>query len=404
MRQDRRDRDPWEGYEFIDINSRGEEAPPRPPREPQRPARRPSSRRGRDKPARGSQKKEPRQGRSQGGRDPRRRPPSQPRRPQGRERPRKPMGKAARRFLLAFTLLAMAAVTAFVCVFLLFKVRTIEVTGDQVYDPSAILELCGYQEGDNLALLTTGEQEAALEEQLPYVEDAQILRHFPSGLEIHITAAQQAACVQSGSQWFIISGKGKILEAATQPLEGVMQITGLTLKDPVVGSTLQVEDASVQQALETILSTLVDLGGVGEFTALDLTDLYNITLSYQDRVLFQLGNTVDLEYKLTYGYGLVTSTDPVHIAQDEYGTLDLTLAGDVKKAYFTESAGSSVSSAAGEDGGSSGAAGDAAGSTSSEDSSSSAADGAEGETGGEESSSTQESGRGSDIPSTIFTG
>lgn len=397
MRQDRRDRDPWEGYEFIDINSRGEEAPPRPPREPQRPARRPSSRRGRDKPARGGPKKEPRQGRSQGGREPRRR-------PQGRERPRKPMGRAARRFLLAFTLLAMAAVTAFVCVFLLFKVRTIEVTGDQVYDPSAILELCGYQEGDNLALLTTGEQEAALEEQLPYVEDAQILRHFPSGLEIHITAAQQAACVQSGSQWFIISGKGKILEAATQPLEGVMQITGLTLKDPAVGSTLQVEDASVQQALETILSTLVDLGGVGEFTALDLTDLYNITLSYQDRVLFQLGNTVDLEYKLTYGYGLVTSTDPVHIAQDEYGTLDLTLAGDVKKAYFTESAGSSVSSAAGEDGGSSGAAGDAAGGTSSEDSSSSAADGAEGETGGEESSSTQESGRGSDIPSTIFTG
>ena len=314
------------------------------------------------------------------------------------------MGKAARRFLLAFTLLAMAAVTAFVCVFLLFKVRTIEVTGDQVYDPSAILELCGYQEGDNLALLTTGEQEAALEEQLPYVEDAQILRHFPSGLEIHITAAQQAACVQSGSQWFIISGKGKILEAAIQPLEGVMQITGLTLKDPVVGSTLQVEDASVQQALETILSTLVDLGGVGEFTALDLTDLYNITLSYQDRVLFQLGNTVDLEYKLTYGYGLVTSTDPVHIAQDEYGTLDLTLAGDVKKAYFTESAGSSVSSAAGEDGGSSGASGDAAGGTSSEESSSSAADGAEGETSGEESSSTQESGRGSDIPSTIFTG
>lgn len=397
MRQDRRDRDPWEGYEFIDINSRGEEAPPRPSREPQRPARRPSSRRGRDKPARGGQKKEPRQGRSQGGREPRRR-------PQGRERPRKPMGKAARRFLLAFTLLAMAAVTAFVCVFLLFKVRTIEVTGDQVYDPSAILELCGYQEGDNLALLTTGEQEAALEKQLPYVEDAQILRHFPSGLEIHITAAQQAACVQSGSQWFIISGKGKILEAATQPLEGVMQITGLTLKDPVVGSTLQVEDASVQQALETILSTLVDLGGVGEFTALDLTDLYNITLSYQDRVMFQLGNTVDLEYKLTYGYGLVTSTDPVHIAQDEYGTLDLTLAGDVKKAYFTESAGSSASSAAGEDGGSSGAAGDAAGGTSSEESSSSAADGAEGETGGEESSSTQESGRGSDIPSTIFTG
>ena len=185
------------------------------------------------------------------------------------------------------------------------------------------------------------------------MEDAQILRHFPSGLEIHITAAQQAACVQSGSQWFIISGKGKILEEATQPLEGVMQITGLTLKDPVVGSTLQVEDASVQQALETILSTLVDLGGVGEFTALDLTDLYNITLSYQDRVMFQLGNTVDLEYKLTYGYGLVTSTDRCTLPRMSTGP-GPDLGRGCKESLLTESAGSSASSAAGEDGGSSG--------------------------------------------------
>ena len=34
MRQDRRDRDPWEGYEFIDINSRGEKTPPAPPEAP----------------------------------------------------------------------------------------------------------------------------------------------------------------------------------------------------------------------------------------------------------------------------------------------------------------------------------------------------------------------------------
>ncbi len=34
MRQDRRDRDPWEGYEFIDINSRGEEGRLAPPESP----------------------------------------------------------------------------------------------------------------------------------------------------------------------------------------------------------------------------------------------------------------------------------------------------------------------------------------------------------------------------------
>lgn len=224
MRQDRRDRDPWEGYEFIDINSRGEEAPPRPPREP--PAACPApSRRGRDKPARGSQK-EPRQGRSQGGRDPAagrlpnpagRRAGSGPASPWGRP----PAGFCWRSPCWRWRLLPPLCASS--CCSRCVQSRSPAIRSTT---PLPFWRLCGYQEGDNLALLTTGEQEAALEEQLPYVEDAQILRHFPSSLEIHITAAQQAACVQSGSQWFIISGKGKILEAATQPLEGLCRSQG----------------------------------------------------------------------------------------------------------------------------------------------------------------------------------
>ena len=141
---------------------------------------------------------------------------SRSRQPQQR-RQRKPMSKAARRFLLVFTLLCMVAVTAVMCVFLVFKVRTIQVTGDLVYEESAILDVCGYQVGDNLALLTTAEQEDALESQLPYIEEAQVIRHFPNTLEIHVTAAQKAACVQSGSQWFNVSYSGKILEIRRRP-------------------------------------------------------------------------------------------------------------------------------------------------------------------------------------------
>ena len=43
-------------------------------------------------------------------------------------------------------------------------------------------------------LVTEGKEEL-LEEKLPYIEEAQIRRNFPSTLEIHIIAAQQAACV-----------------------------------------------------------------------------------------------------------------------------------------------------------------------------------------------------------------
>lgn len=429
--------DPWEGYEFIDIS----------PREEGERSRQAASRRGRASPP-----SQPRASRSRGGSSQRR--PSRSRpvsrgAPPGREsagrrnpsqnRPRKPMSKGARRFLLLFTLVCMVAITGFLCVFLLFKVYTIEVTGDMVYDQAIILEVAGYQEGDNLALLSTGKQEKDLEEQLPYVQEATISRHFPSTLEIHITAAQKAACISSGGQWYTVSYRGKILEQSESPQEGVMQVTGLILTDPVVGEMVQVQGASASQpeesssesqeegqeqgqlqddahqtAFSTILAKLEEWGAAGEFTSLDLTDLYNITMIYQGRVEFQLGSTVGLESKLQSGYALVTE----QLDENDTGTLNLTLVAEVGKAYFTptnQAPSATTSSASGDT--DDGDAGDGTGesdptSSSSEDGDdtssagedTSGEDGTDEESSQDEDSSSQDEGRGGNIPDTIFTG
>ena len=144
------------------------------------------------------------QGRGPQARPPARRrppgPPEGPGRPR-REPPRKghkPLGKTARRVTLLLAVLAMAAVTALLCVFLLFKVADIQVTGDLVYSQEEVLALCDYAIGDNLLFAPTQSQEERLESQLPYVEDAEVIKHFPNTLEIRITAAQTAASVSSG--------------------------------------------------------------------------------------------------------------------------------------------------------------------------------------------------------------
>lgn len=423
--------DPWEGYEFIDISPREEGERPR----------QASSRRGRASPPSQPRASRPRGGSSQ--RRPSRSRPVPRGTPPGREsagrrnpsqnRPRKPMSKGARRFLLLFTLVCMVAITGFLCVFLLFKVHTIEVTGDAVYDQSTVLEVAGYQEGDNLALLSTGQQEEDLEEQLPYVQEATISRHFPSTLEIHITAAQKAACISSGGQWYTVSYRGKILEQSESPQEGVMQVTGLTLTGPVAGEKVQVQGASASQsegsssesqeegqdqsqsrddahqtAFSTILAKLEEWGAAGEFTSLDLTDLYNITMTYQGRVEFQLGSTVGLESKLQSGYALVTE----QLDENDTGTLNLTLVAEVGKAYFTPTnqAPGATSSASGDAGDGTGESDPAGGSSEDGGDASSAGEGTSGENGtGEgssqdEGSSSQDEGRGGNIPDTIFTG
>lgn len=338
------------------------------------------------------------QGRGPQARPPARRrppgPPEGPGRPR-REPPRKghkPLGKTARRVTLLLAVLAMAAVTALLCVFLLFKVADIQVTGDPVYSQEEVLALCDYAIGDNLLFAPTQSQEERLESQLPYVEEAQVIKHFPNTLEIRITAAQTAASVSSGGGWLYVSSQGKILELGAEPAAATMQVTGFVSTATQPGQYLQAEDATALSALQEILTALTDREMITQCTRLDLTDLYDIRLWYQDRVECKLGSTAGLTYKLDFAYdALINPTTENKVGDKETGVLDLSYAADAHKAGFeagpVDPAGSASSATA-----SSTPEGEGT------DTTDGAADGTSGDTTGDTTG-----GRGDDIPDSPFT-
>lgn len=339
------------------------------------------------------------QGRGPQARPPARRrppaPPGGPERPPRREPPRKghkPLGKTARRVTLLLAVLAMAAVTALLCVFLLFKVSSLQVTGDPVYSQEEVLALCDYAIGDNLLFAPTQSQEERLESQLPYVEDAEVIKHFPNTLEIRITAAQTAASVSSGGGWLYVSSQGKILELGAEPAAATMQVTGFVSTATQPGQYLQAEDATALSALQEILTALTQREMITQCTRLDLTDLYDIRLWYQDRVECKLGSTAELTYKLDFAYdALINPTTENRIGDKETGVLDLSYAADAHKAGFeagpVDPAGSASSAAA---------------SSTPEGEGTDTTDGTTGETSGDTTGETS-GGRGDDIPDSPFT-
>lgn len=364
-------RDPLAGETFIDINAHSRSQPGGPG-----PQGRPPARRRPPGPPGGS-----------GRRPPRREPP---------RKGRKPLGKTARRVTLLLAVLAMAAVTALLCVFLLFKVADIQVTGDPVYSQEEVLALCDYAIGDNLLFAPTQSQEERLESQLPYVEDAEVIKHFPNTLEIRITAAQTAASVSSGGGWLYVSSQGKILEQAAEPAAATMQVTGFVSTATQPGQYLQAEDATALSALQEILTALTDREMITQCTRLDLTDLYDIRLWYQDRVECKLGSTAGLTYKLDFAYdALINPTTENRVGDKETGVLDLSYAADAHKAGFeagpVDPAGSASSAAA---------------SSTPEGEGTDTTDGTTGDTTGETSGDTTgetSGGRGDDIPDSPFT-
>lgn len=250
---------------------------------------------------------------------------------------RKPMSLFKRRLLIVLTLLAMLLVTLFLAESLLLRVTAVQVTGDAPYAEEEIKEICGYKPGDNMLFLPIRDREQKLEAQLPYIGKAKISRKLPGTVVVDITAAQALCAVENAGIWLLASSEGKILESVPNPPEGVMQVQGILLKSSQPGQKLETERSEAGQAFGDIMEKLAELEAQ-DFTKLDLTDLNNIRLWYQDRVECQLGNTKQLDYKLQTAYGLLTDKIPL----DQRGVLKLNYLPDERKSYFESENGSSV--------------------------------------------------------------
>ncbi len=257
---------------------------------------------------------------------------SRPAPPKKKRKP--PMRPGVRRVLTVFAVLAMTAVTLLLVAFLAFKVSGVDFTGDTVpgFDRAGAMELCGFMPGDNLLLIPTKEKEALLEQTYPYVAEAKITRRLPDTVEIQLTAATPAASVATGSGWLIVSDTGKILEQADAPAQGVLQVTGLNVEEPTPGTFLSAEDAPLQ-ALKTVMETISAQDAVANFTRLDLTDLTNISLYYQDRVVFKLGGVLSLDYKVELGCRAAAD-----LRDADKGVLDLASSPETRRAVFTTGA------------------------------------------------------------------
>lgn len=272
-----------------------------------------------------------------------------PRPPSRRDEPRKrkkPMSLFKRRLLIVLALLGMIAVTVFLAESLLLRVTEIKVTGDEIYAQEDILKLCGVREGDNLLLIPASDREQKLESQLPYISRAKITRKIPGTVIIEITASRGVCSIESGGAWYVIAGDGKVLETCPGPKEGLMQVLGVTVQSAKVGETLVLDNEEASTVFTEIVGIIDRLGENGqsaasEFTKMDLTNLYDMRLWYQDRIECILGSNIQLDYKLTYGYGILTHPDPKkRIGEDKNGSLDLSYLPTKRAAYFTPNEGS----------------------------------------------------------------
>lgn len=223
------------------------------------------------------------------------------------------------RFLLRLATV-MAVVLALVFgMSIFFKVEHVAVAGAEKYTAWDVKEASGIRTGENLLTISRAKISGRIRTALPYVKSIRIGIKLPDTVNIEIVEMDVVYAVEaSDSTWWLMDASGKLVEKiSASAAKGYTQILGVRLTSPEVGGQAVAEEPEPVQSDEagqtlpvtvrgserldtvvTILQYLEENGVIGQAASLDVTNMKQIELWYEDRYQVLLGDTTRLAYKV----------------------------------------------------------------------------------------------------------
>ncbi|MEE1154276.1 MAG: FtsQ-type POTRA domain-containing protein [Acutalibacteraceae bacterium] len=178
----------------------------------------------------------------------------------------------------------------------LFRCEQIEVIGISRYSQSDIIIASNLSYGENIFIANKEKASNSIEEKYPYIEKAEISFALPNKLVISVSEATPEYYIQSGTKYYIISKKSKLLEEVSKRELDIPTIKGCKLKTPKIGETANVENPKVTTVLNEVAQSIAN-NNVSGIKEIDLTDMSGIELNYQDRINIVLGMPEYIDYK-----------------------------------------------------------------------------------------------------------
>ena len=222
-----------------------------------------------------------------------------------------------------------AMVLAFVlCLSIFFRVETVTVSGANAYSAWAVREASGIQQGDRLLTFGKARACAKIKAELPYVDTVRIGIKLPDTVNIVIEEIDVVYAIQDQNGiWWLMTSDGLIMEQTDAAgAIAYTKVLGVKLMDPepekqavafqeLLEQPQETEESlpegetqvptpivvTEQQKLNAALDILQSLELneiVGEAASVDVSDLTRITLWYGTRYQVNLGENVNMDYKI----------------------------------------------------------------------------------------------------------
>ena len=222
------------------------------------------------------------------------------------------------RFLLRLVTVIAIVLAILFGMSIFFNVHDVEISGTVKYDPWTVREASGIVEGENLITLSKANIASNIMALLPYVDTVRVGIRLPDTVVIQITELDVVYSIQDQEgSWWLISADGKVVDTCkTAAAEDYTRILGVQLSAPSIGSPaiayepITEPEGDEQTVPVTVyasdrLQTAVQIakhmestGLIGTVSKVDVSDMGDIELWYENRFQMLLGNSSELYKKI----------------------------------------------------------------------------------------------------------
>ena len=220
--------------------------------------------------------------------------------------------------LLALIVMCVGVVLVFS---LFFKINTITISGDKVYSEKMVTDKSGIEIGENLFKINEEKLTEKLSKDLPYIKSVTVERKLPDTIIINVEAAKEVAAIATQKGFVLLDETGKVLDKNASILkENVAVINNVKLKEYVEGERVVLTD---EKKTETLLKLFEAIKNVDMqlLTEIDLKNINDIKIKYDDRITFAVGSLTNIETKLARGVAALEKENEINAYSE--GTLDL---------------------------------------------------------------------------------
>lgn len=211
-------------------------------------------------------------------------------------------------WVVAATLLIVAVITA--CNFF-FSIDMIVVDGTGHYSFTEITEACSIEKGQMLLTVSEKKISQTLTERFAFVRSVKVEKQYPSTVVITVEEEKPEFYFEMSGEYFLVTRSLKVLEqfALEEKLIDLYpDAMEVLLPEPsrvMVGEKVVFATPSKSRHTDEVLTMLAGSRLMSGITAIDLSDRFDITVVYEERITVHMGSATDFEDKLDLSLAMI---------------------------------------------------------------------------------------------------